>query len=74
MGFNGIYMQGQEKYQQTDPSAKQNQVWKAKMFPFDLRGGSQIVPTSGGEGVKQKKKKKTLYSYKFTDYNFFFKE
>lgn len=58
MGFNGIYMQGQEKYQQTDPSAKQNQVWKAKMFPFDLRGGSQIVPTSGGEGVKQKKKKK----------------
>lgn len=48
---------------------------KQKCFPLTLEGGLQIVPTSGGEGVKQKKKtKKTLYSYKFTDYNFFFKE
>lgn len=46
---------------------------KQKCFPLTLEGGLQIVPTSGGEGVKQKKKK-TLYSYKFTDYIFFFKE
>lgn len=31
---------------------------KQKCFPLTLEGGLQIVPTSGGEGVKQKKKQK----------------
>lgn len=31
---------------------------KQKCFPLTLEGGLQIVPTSGGEGVKQKKKNK----------------
>lgn len=35
---------------------------KQKCFPLTLEGGLQIVPTSGGEGVKQKNKKKnTLF-------------
>lgn len=35
---------------------------KQKCFPLTLEGGLQIVPTSGGEGVKQKKKQKnTLF-------------
>lgn len=52
---------------------------KQKCIPLTLEGGLQIVPTSGGEGVKQNEKKKQknkkqkpLYSYNFTDYNFFF--
>lgn len=34
---------------------------KQKCFPLTLEGGLQIVPTSGGEGVKQKKTKNTLF-------------